>query len=408
MTSTVPATDWTATFARRTKVGGGDMTAILALADATDMITFSGGFPAPETFPSELLAATAERVFGVGASVALQYGPTPGLPGFRDAIGERLGRTEGRRPSERELMVTSGGIDAMALIGRSLLDEGDLVAVEAPTYLGAITAFRGYEAKLCGVPMDAEGLDVDAFAALLAGGARPKLIYVIPEHQNPTGQTLSAARRTVLVEVCRRYGVLIVEDVAYRELGAGPERHPSLWGLGPDITVQIGTFSKTFCPGVRLGWAVGPEAVVQQMIAAKQNSDQCAGSLGQILAEEYLRSGGLDAQLPRSRALYNERRTAMLDALNTYMPDGCTWTRPAGGFFLWLSGPEGVDAAAMAPRAEAAGVAYVPGAPFYPQPGRGGHEMRLSYSRATTDQIAEGIRRLGRLLEVETGPRARG
>lgn len=398
MATTATETDWGQAFARRTRAGGSGLAAILSLADATDIITLSGGFPAPETFPSEQLAAMFARLVDTAGPVALQYGPTPGLPGLRDAIAGRLDRDEGRRPADGELLVTSGGIDAMALVGRVLLDQGDLAAVEAPTYLGAITAFRGYEADLCEVPIDSHGIDVGAFAQMLHRGAKPKLLYVIPDHQNPTGLSLSLERREALVGLCRRSGVLILEDVAYRDLGADAVRPPSLWSLGPDTTVQIGTFSKILFPGVRLGWAVGPEPVIAQMVTAKQNSDQCAGSLGQCLAEEYLRSGGLDAQLPRSRALYGERRRTMLDALATYLPPGFVWTRPEGGFFVWVSGPVGLDTVALAPRAESAGVAYVPGAPFYATEGKGAHQLRLSYSRATTADITEGTRRLGGLL----------
>jgi 2-aminoadipate transaminase len=403
MGAAVPATAWEQTFARRTRsAGSGDITAILALAAATDVITFSGGFPAPETFPhSELPAMLADLLEGgatTSGSRSLQYGPTPGLDGFRSALSDRLARTEGRRPGEAELLVTSGGIDALALLGRALLDAGDVVATEEPTYLGAITAFRSYEADILEVPLDIDGLDVEAFAGLLEAGARPKAVYVIPDHQNPTGQSLSLERRRALVAVCRRYGVLIVEDVAYRDLGESAERPPSLWVLGPDVTVQIGTFSKIFSPGFRLGWAVGPEPVIAQMVRAKQNADQCAGSLGQCLAEAYLRSGGLDAQLPASRALYNERRRAMLEALATHLPDGFTWTRPTGGFFVWVTGPAGLDTWALAPRAAAAGVAYVAGTPFYAGVGKGCHELRLAYSRATPAEIDEGVRRLGELL----------
>jgi 2-aminoadipate transaminase len=405
MGAAVPATAWEQAFARRTRsAGSGDITAILALAASTEVITFSGGFPAPETFPhSELPTMLAELLEGApttAGSLSLQYGPTPGLDGFRSALSDRLASTDGRRPAEAELVVTSGGVDALSLLGRAFLDGGDLVAVEEPTYLGAITAFRSYEAELLEVPLDASGLDVEAFARLLEAGARPKLVYVIPDHQNPTGQTLSIERRLGLVAVCRRYGVLIVEDVAYRDLGETAESRPSLWSLGPDVTVQIGTFSKIFSPGFRLGWAVGPEPVIAQMIRAKQNADQCSGSLGQCLAEAYLRSGGLEAQLPHSRVLYNERRRAMLEALAAHMPPGFTWTRPAGGFFLWLTGPPGLDTVALAPRALAAGVAYVAGAPFYAGPGKGRHEMRLAYSRATPVEIDEGVRRLGALLEA--------
>lgn len=405
MVTTEPTSPWEGVFARRTRSSGGEITAILALAGATDVITFSGGFPAPETFPSEQLAEVAAALFRHDAGRALQYAPTPGLPGLREALTTRLESTQGRAPTGGELLVTSGGIDALALIGRALLDRGDLVLVEAPTYLGAITAFTGFEADLAEVPIDGDGIDVDALERVLGGRRAPKLLYSIPDYQNPTGLSLCAGRRSAVVELCRRHGVLIVEDVAYRELGASADAPPSLWSLGPDVVVQIGTFSKTLFPGVRLGWAVGPQPVIQEMVTAKQNTDQCAGALGQRLAEEHLRSGGFDAQLPRSRALYSTRRRAMLAACAEHLPAGVTWTEPHGGFFTWLTAPAGVDTTRLCPSAQAAGVAYVPGAPFYAATGRGVNQLRLSYSRATTADITEGMRRLGGLLSSTMGGR---
>jgi 2-aminoadipate transaminase len=396
----LPPAAWEQAFARRTRGAGGAITAILALAGAGDVITFSGGFPAPETFPAAQLAGVAADLIGSDGARALQYAPTPGLPGLRQVLADRLERTEGVRPADDELLVTSGGIDALGLVGHAMLDRGDRVVVEAPTYLGAITAFRGFEAELTEVPVDAEGLDVEALAALLATGAGPKLLYTIPDHQNPTGLTLAAERRLALVELCRRHRALVVEDVAYRELGPADTADPgppSLYSLAPDVVVQIGTFSKTLFPGVRLGWAVGPAPVIDRMVTAKQNTDQCAGALGQCLAEAYLRSGGYDAQLPHSRALYATRRRAMLDACATHLPAGVTWTEPDGGFFTWLTAP-GVDTAALADRALAAGVAYVPGAPFYATAGSGSAQLRLSYSRVDPADIDEGMRRLGLLL----------
>jgi 2-aminoadipate transaminase len=396
----LPSPAWEQAFARRTRGAGGAITAILAMAGAEDVITFSGGFPAPETFPTAQLAGVAADLIGTDGARALQYAPTPGLPGLRQALADRLERTEGVRPDDDELLVTSGGIDALGLVGHAMLDRGDRVIVEAPTYLGAITAFRGFEAELTEVPVDAEGLDVEALAAVLAAGTGPKLLYTIPDHQNPTGLTLSTERRIALVELCRRHRVLVVEDVAYRELGpsdAVDTIPPSLFSLAPDVVVQIGTFSKTLFPGVRLGWAVGPAPVIAQMVAAKQNTDQCAGALGQCLAEAYLRSGDYDAQLPRSRALYASRRRAMLDACATHLPAGVTWTEPDGGFFTWLTAP-GVDTGALADRALAAGVAYVPGAPFYATAGSGQSQLRLSYSRVDPLDIDEGMHRLGALL----------
>src|SRR2546421_2086527 len=212
-------------------------------------------------------------------------------------------------------MVTSGGIDAITLLAKSLVDPADVVAVEEPSYLGGVSGFGGFGATMLGAPMDEEGVDVDAFAAMLSAGLRPKLLYTIPEHQNPSGRTQSLARREALIRLCRRYGVLIVEDVAYRELSFDGSRRPSLWALDPGITVQIGTFSKTIFPGVRLGWAAGPAEVIALTCVAKQNSDQCAGALGQRMVEEFIRAGLFDAQLLRERALYRRRGEETVRAL---------------------------------------------------------------------------------------------
>jgi 2-aminoadipate transaminase len=400
MTAAPELRDWTASFARRTQtLGGGEITAILSLAGATDVITFSGGFPDPATFPSDVLGEIASGLLARDVAVALQYSPTEGLPGLRDYVAGRMGTLQGRSPAERELMVTSGGIDCMELVAKSIVDPGDAVVVEAPTYLGAIMAFRGYEADLRGVPMDDEGMRVDVLADLLAAGLRPKLLYTIPDHQNPTGLSLSAERRAALVELARRYRFLILEDVAYRELGFDAVAPQSLWSEAPDVVIQAGTFSKTFFPGVRLGWAAGPSEVIAQLVTAKQNSDQCSGALGQRMLEEYGRGGHLDRQLVASRALYARRAGLMGKALQAHLPDGTTWTSPRGGFFTWVTAPAGVDTVALSPAASARKVAYVPGQPFYP--GQGGTtQMRLAYSRVDDELIDEGARRLGDLVRT--------
>jgi 2-aminoadipate transaminase len=400
MTAAPELRDWSASFARRTQtLGGGEITAILSLAGATDVITFSGGFPDPATFPRDVLGEIAAKLIATDVAVALQYSPTEGLPGLRDYVAGRLASLQGQRPAAGELMITSGGIDCMELIAKSMVDTGDVVVVEAPTYLGAIMAFRGYEADLRGVPMDDDGMRVDVLADLLATGLRPKVLYTIPDHQNPTGLSMAADRRAELVDLARRYHFLILEDVAYRELGFEDTAPPSLWSQAPDVVVQAGTFSKTFFPGVRLGWAAGPSEIITQLVTAKQNSDQCSGALGQRMLEEYGRGGHLDRQLVESRALYARRAALMNDALRAHMPDGTTWTSPRGGFFTWVTAPDGVDTVALSPAASARKVAYVPGQPFYPGQG-GATQMRLAYSRVSDELIDEGARRLGDLVRT--------
>ncbi len=392
--------DWSAGLARRThSLGGGEITAILALAGATDVITFSGGFPDPATFPTGVLAEIAARLISEDAGVALQYSATEGLAGVRDYVSGRLASLEGRAPCAGQLMITSGGIDCMELLAKSFVDPGDVVAVEAPTYLGAIMAFRGYEADVRGVPVDGDGMRVDVLTELLADGLRPKILYTIPDFQNPTGLSMTADRRRDLVGLARRYGFLILEDVAYRELGFGAAPPPSLWSLAPDVVLQAGTFSKIFFPGVRLGWAAGPEQIISRLVVAKQNSDQCSGALGQRMLEEYGRGGHLDRQIVRSRALYARRAGLTSDALAAHMPDGATWTTPDGGFYIWLTAPGGVDTVALSAAARARKVAYVPGRPFYPA-GNGATQIRLAYSRVADDLIDEGVRRIGEVLRT--------
>jgi 2-aminoadipate transaminase len=247
--------------------------------------------------------------------------------------------------------------------------------------------------------MDGDGLRVDLLEERLDAGLRPKLVYVIPEYQNPTGRTLPLERRHALVDACRRHGVLILEDVAYRELSFDGTALPSLWSLAPDVVVQAGTFSKTFFPGVRLGWAVGPAEVIGQLAAAKQNTDQCAGALGQRMLEEYGRAGHFETQVPLARALYASHWRALEAAFRTHLPDWCEWTEPAGGFLTWLTLPERFDTIAMRPAASAAGVAYVAGAPFYAGE-QGRNELRLSFSYLTEAELDVAVQRLAGVIRA--------
>jgi 2-aminoadipate transaminase len=396
---TPEAQRWEKLFAARAGADVGEgIAAILSLLGLPGLISFAGGFPDPETFPRERAAALLAEFAASGETSAFQYAPTRGLAGPLDALARRLEATQGRLPDDGELLVTSGAIEGLELVSRTFLDRGDLVVVEGPTYLGAIMAFRGYGADIVAVPMDADGLEVDELGRRLAGGVRPKLVYTIPDHQNPAGVSMSTERRELLVELARRHGFLIVEDVAYRELAFDGEAPPSLWSLGPEVTVQLGTTSKTFFPGVRLGWAAGPAEISAQLVNAKQNTDQCATALGQRLFEEYARRGWIEEQLGRSRALYRRKCERMLAALERTMPSGVVWTTPRGGFFSWVTVP-GMDATELAKQAVQQGVGIVPGALFFPD-GRGRDNVRLSFSMVGEEQIDRGIERLASLVEA--------
>ncbi|HTX62116.1 MAG TPA: PLP-dependent aminotransferase family protein [Acidimicrobiales bacterium] len=392
--------DWARRFAARTALGGGEMTAILSLAGSADTITFSGGFPAWETFPVDLMGPIIAELLSRDPARTLQYTPTEGLATSRTAVADLVAATQGVRPEPADVLVTSGGIDALALLSRVFLDPGDTVVVEAPTYLGALIGFAESQVDVVGVPMDADGMRVDDLEHLLAARISrpvPKLCYVIPDYQNPTGLSLTLERRRALVELCRRHGILIVEDVAYRELGFGGAPPPSLWSLGPDVVVQIGTFSKILFPGTRLGWAVGPHEVVAATAVAKQNSDQCAGALGQQIMRAVVTGGYFPAHLARARALYESRAIAMLDALDRYMPAGVQWTRPRGGFFVWLTASEGTNMGHLATESQKEKVAFVPGGPFYAD-GRGTNQARLAFSSVPVVRIEEGVLRLARIF----------
>ena len=390
---------WDEMFAERTRAEVGDGIAqVLAFLAVPDLISFAGGFPDPLTFPRERTQALVTEFAATGETSAFQYAPTRGLAGPLDALASRLETLQGRRPAEDELMITSGAIEALELVGKAFLERGDTVVVEAPTYLGAIMAFRSFETRVVAVPIDDDGLDVDELGRSLAAGLRPKLAYSIPDNQNPAGVTLSAERRGALVELARRYGFPIVEDVAYRELDFEAEDAlPSLWSLAPDVVVQAGTTSKTFFPGLRLGWATAPAEISRHLVSAKQITDQCAGALGQRLFEEYVRRGWIDEQLAESRALYARKCERLLEALERHMPVGTRWTHPRGGFFTWLTLPAGVDSPDLAARAAEHGVGVVPGTLFFAD-GRGGDSVRLSFSMVDESQIDDGIERLASLV----------
>ena len=386
--------DWADRFAQRTRSSGGDaIAAIIGLAGRTDVISFAGGFPDPSALDGEALARIASEASVAESAEALQYAATRGLPRFRDYLAERLEGIEGRQVDDAELLVTSGGIEAMQLAAMAFLDPGDAVVVEAPIYLGALMSFRSHGAHVEAITLDESGLDVDALAAALANGLRPKFVYTNPDHQNPAGVTLSSDRRRALVELAARYGFLVVEDVAYSEFAYDRHPEPSLWSLDREVVLQIGTFSKIFSPGFRLGWAVGPPAVIEQLAWAKQLTDQCASAFAQRVVEEYGRGGHLADQIAAATDLYAERCATMLRCLAEELPSGVSWTTPSGGFFTWLTLPEGSDSADVARRCAENGVAVVPGGPFFPDD-RGRRHLRICFSRSAPAEIEDGVRRL--------------
>jgi 2-aminoadipate transaminase len=359
------------------------------------VLSLAGGFPNPSTFPTQEIADIVARLMRDDPGVALQYTAPEGVPSVRDYLCDRQEQLQGHRPLREELMVTSGGMECIALTCRGVLAPGDTVVVEGPTYLGALMAFDQAGAQIEAIPMDADGLEVGALEERLAAGLRPRLLYVIPDYQNPSGRTLSLERRRALVELCRRFEVLIFEDVAYREISFDGSSLPSLWSLGPDVVLQAGTFSKVLSPGVRLGWAAGPRDVIARLADAKQTTDQCAGALGQRIVEEYGRAGLFERGVPAARELYASHWRAVDGALRAHMPAGVTWSEPTGGFFSWLT--VAADTMELRPAALEAGVAYVPGSLFYPGSG-GRNELRLSFSLLDEGDLEAAVVRLSTLF----------
>jgi DNA-binding transcriptional MocR family regulator len=303
-----------------------------------------------------------------------------------------------------EIVVTVGSQQALDLLARIFIDPGDVVLVEAPSYVGALGAFAAYQADVVHVAMDDDGLIPEALEEAIrrtaATGRQAKFLYTVPNFHNPAGVTLAAGRRPRILDICRRAGLLVVEDNPYGLLGFDGEPMRALRADDGEGVVYLGTFSKTFAAGVRVGWAVAPPAIKDKLILAAESAVLCHSSFSQLTVCEYLTTQPWREQIKTFRELYRERRDATLSALSRMMPPGCRWTRPAGGFYVWLRLPEGVDSKAMLPRAIASRVAYVPGTGFYAD-GSGGQYARLCYSFPSPDRIGEGIRRLASVIETE-------
>ena len=411
---------WTARYAQRNqRMGRSIIRELLKLTLQPDVISFAGGLPAPELFPIEACQEAACRVLAEQSATALQYGPTEGYPPLRQFVCERMQRY-GIDAEPENVVITNGAQQALDLIGKLLINPGDRVLVEEPTYLGALQAWNAYQAEYVSVPSDDDGLCTDVLESALRLG--PKFMYVLPNFQNPSGTTLPLTRRLELVRLSNKYGIPIVEDDPYGALRFEGEHLPPLVALDVDYhrsyglnghgfmegnVIYLGTFSKTLAPGLRLGWVVAPVEVIDQLVMAKQGADLHTSNFTQMLAYEMVRTSFFDEHVRRIRKVYGERRLVMLDALARYFPEGCSWTNPEGGLFLWARVPEWIDTTELLKRAVEHEVAYVPGSAFFADPSHGRNTMRLNFSNAHPAQIEEGIRRLGDLLREAIAERAR-
>jgi 2-aminoadipate transaminase len=374
---------------------------ILNVASRPGMISLAGGLPAPESFPAAMMPVLVEAVMARFGPSALQYDRTEGFFPLREALAEYLaGR--GVDVSADDLLVATGSQGVLDGIGKVLLSPGDRVVVESPTYLGAISAFNPYEPEYLSLETDEDGLIPESLDEAL-GRDRIKFVYLVPTFQNPTGRSLSMERRRAVAEILRRRDALLVEDDPYSPLRYRGEALPPIRALAPENVVYVSTLSKVFAPGLRLGFCAAPEPIRRWLALAKQGTDLHTNTFGQALATEYLTGGHLERHLPNILAVYAPRQAAMLDALDRWMPDGFRWTRPDGGMFLWVTGPDGMDMVELYREAVRRKVAYVPGRFFFAEKGAGIETLRLNFTAADPATIDRAVAVLGELFAETTG-----
>lgn len=397
---------FTGRYAQRTAgMTASEIRALFAVASRPEVVSLAGGMPYTTALPLDAVGKLLSDLLSTRGAAALQYGSGQGDPDLRERICEVMA-LEGVHGSPDDVVVTVGSQQALDLVTRIFCDPGDVVLAEAPSYVGALGTFAAYQADVVHVPMDADGLVPEALREAIARvGDRAKFLYTIPNFHNPAGTSLSDARRTEVLEICQRAGLLVLEDNPYGLLGFEGPPTPAIRARvspssGEDEVIYLGSFSKTFAPGLRVGWVLAPHAVREKLVLASEASVLCPPALNQMAVVEYLSTQDWQGQVEVFKGIYRERRDAMLDALTTLMPAGTTWTHPTGGFYVWATLPEGLDAKVMQPRALTARVAYVPGIGFYAD-GQGGRELRLSYCFPEPERIREGVRRLAGVVEAE-------
>ena len=384
---------------RMSSLRGSAIREIFKYAADPSVISLAGGNPAPELFPHEALADIAAEVLREQPVTALQYGITEGYVPLRDAIKARLKRVENIGGKDDELIVVSGGQQGIELATKCLVNEGDVVIVEQPSFIGATNAFRSYGARLVGVPVENDGMDLDALEDALKNNKNVRFIYTIPTFQNPMGVTMSMEKRKRLYEIAKKNGVLILEDNPYGELTFDGVKMPTIKSMDTDgIVMYSGSFSKILAPGLRLGFLCAPKAIIQKVVIAKQVSDVHTPMLPQLLATEYMKRYDLDALIAEMRKTYAHKCATMLGAMDEFFPADITYTRPGGGLFIWCDLGHDLDTLALSKEAIAEKVVYVPGNTFMVDMDQKCTALRLNYSTMSDEKIVEGIRRLGKVF----------
>lgn len=380
-----------------------EIRALFSVANRPEVVSLAGGMPYLEGLPLDVIADTMQRLIVTKGTTALQYGSGQGEESLREHITQVVA-LEGVSAHPDDVVVTTGSQSALDLVTRIFVDPGDVIIAEAPSYVGALGVFRSYQADVVQVPLDADGLvpaELDAVLTRLAAeGRRVKFLYTVPTFQNPAGVSLSAERRPQILEICRRHGVLVVEDNPYGLLGFDDEPLPALRSYDTDGVLYLGSFSKTFAPGYRVGFVIAPHAVRDKLVLASESAVLSPSNASQLAVATYLETCDWKAQIKDYREMYRDRRDALVGALGEYLPSA-SWNVPRGGFFVWVRLPEGLDSRAMLPRAVTARVAYVPGTAFY-YDGSGSDHMRLSFCFPTPERIREGVRRLAGVVNGES------
>ncbi len=399
-------TPWEYRYSQRTqRIKASAIRELLAVAERPGMISFGGGFPAPDVFPVEEFKKACISVLEKKGPEVLQYGSTDGYVPLREMVS-RYNIRSGMNIDISNILITTGSQQALDLLGKIFINRGDRILVESPTYLGALQAWNAYGAEYITVPVDEYGMRTDLLEEALRIG--PKFIYVLPNFQNPTGTTMPLERRMKLIELADRYGVPIIEDDPYGQLRYEGDDIPSVEILDSRVREQNGTytgnviylstFSKILAPGIRLAWVVAPDTVIRKLALAKQGTDLNTSMFNQVVAHEVGQHGFIDRHILVMREVYRERRNAMLDSLEEHMPEGVTWTHPQGGLFLWVKMPKNLDSTEMLPSVIEENVAYVPGEFFHPD-GSGKNSIRLNFSFCSPEKINEGIARLGKAFK---------
>ncbi len=387
-------------YARRTAgMSASEVRALFAVASRPEVISLAGGMPFVQALPREDILEVVTKVITDRGDLALQYGAGVGHLGLRERLAEIL-TAEGIAARPDSIVITMGGQQALDIIGKIFIDPGDQIAVEAPSYVGALSAFSAYEPEFLQIPLDDEGMIVDELEALLRDGATPAFVYTVPNFHNPAGVTMSLARREHLAAVCREAGIPIVEDDPYRALRFDGEPIPALRTLDPTNVIYLSSLSKVFAAGIRIGYVSAEPSVLQRFLPAKEAADLCPSNFAQLIAEEYLSGKRWRANLETLIDIYRDRRDACVTALAEHFPADASWTHPSGGFYVWATLPDIFDTATMLPTAVERKVAYVPGTAFYPD-GGGANRLRLAYCYPDAADVAEGVRRLAELLRDE-------